>query len=64
MKIEILKEELRKMEEAEEKMLTILAYGTGNEDEDKMVVGKLLEVIQYIIEIKEIIKKMKKGGHR
>ena len=64
MNLEIIKEELRKMEQAEEKMLLIAAYGTGNLEEDKMVVEKLFEVAKYIIEIKEIIKKMEEeGGH-
>lgn len=58
MNLEIIKEELRKMEDAESKMLTIAAYGTGNPNEDKLVVEKLFEVSKYIIEIKEIIKRM------
>jgi hypothetical protein len=62
MNIDIIKEELRKMEEAEEKMLLIAAYGTGNMEEDKMIVEKLFEVAQYIVEIKEIIKIMEEEG--
>ena len=64
MNLEIIKEELRKMEDAESKMLTIAAYGTGNAAEDKLIVEKLFEVAKYIIEIKDIIKTMEKeqGG--
>ena len=62
--LEVIKEELRKMEEAESKMLIIAAYGTGNMEEDKLVVEKLFEVSKYIIEIKEIIRIMEneQGG--
>ena len=59
--LEVLKEELRRMEDAESKMLTIAAYGTGNVEEDRLVVEKLFEVSKYIIEIKEIIRKMEMG---
>ena len=63
MNLEIIKEELRKMEDAESKMLTIAAYGTGNEEEDKLIVEKLFEVAKYIIEIKEIIRKMEEDRY-
>jgi hypothetical protein len=63
MNLEIIKEELRKMEQAEEKMLLIAAYGTGNAEEDKLIVEKLFEVAQYIIEIKDIIRKMEEDGY-
>lgn len=59
--LEVIKEELRKMEDAESKMLTIAAYGTGNPSEDKLVVEKLFEVAKYIIEIKEIIRRIEGG---
>lgn len=63
MNLDIIKEELRKMEDAEAKMLIIAAYGTGNPEEDKLVVEKLFEVAKYIVEIKEIIKKMEGGEY-
>ena len=62
MRLDIIKEELRKMEEAEEKMLLIAAYGTGDPEEDKLIVEKLFEIAKYIIDIKEIIKKMEEQG--
>ncbi len=62
MRLDIIKEELRKMEEAEEKMLLIAAYGTGDPQEDKLIVEKLFEIAKYIIDIKEIIKKMEEQG--
>ena len=37
--------------------------GTGNPSEDKLVVEKLFEVAKYIVEIKEIIKKMEGGEY-
>lgn len=58
--LEIAEEELRKMLNIEQQLLTIAAYGTDDDDEDRLVVAKLLEVVSYITQLKEIIETMKK----
>lgn len=58
--LEIAEEELHKMLNIEQQLLTIAAYGTDDDDEDRLVVAKLLEVVSYITQLKEIIETMKK----
>lgn len=58
--LEIAEEELRKMLNIEQQLLTIAAYGTDDDDEDRLVVAKLLEVVSYITQLREIIETMKK----
>lgn len=58
--LEIAEEELHKMLNIEQQLLTIAAYGTDDDDEDRLVVAKLLEVVSYITQLREIIETMKK----
>lgn len=61
-RLEIAEEELRKMLRVEEQLLTLAAYGTNDDDEDRLVVAKLLEVVSYIEQLRDIIKSIKSGG--
>ena len=62
-RIEHVKEQLERMKEAEDKLLTILSY-SGQEvtdEEMKTASAALFDVVNHIVELKNLIKTMEGG---